>query len=277
MSYAQSIHPATSIYSKQPWFVLGAAREFSLQPANDDGVSHFYSFEFGALAHSTLAIPDGCVDIMFDCDDSMPRAFVYGTPFQATQTLFTPGHRYFGVRFLPGLIPAFIKGGARELVGQSLDFLDMVPGATGILEQIVRQPTFAKRVASFKTLFRPDSLRRPTQLTSAAISMICQRRGNVHISDLAAQTGYSCRTLQRQFLAEVGMSPKTFCRIIRFQSCIYEINHSASLTFSDLACDLGFSDQAHFLREFKTLTSITPYDYLRRVRKTAYLQRIRPD
>ncbi|MDO6749810.1 helix-turn-helix transcriptional regulator, partial [Gilvimarinus sp. 1_MG-2023] len=83
---------------------------------------------------------------------------------------------------------------------------------------------------------------------------------SIHINDLEALTGYTTRSLQRQFRADMGMSPKAFSQIIRCQSAVYDINHSDQVAFSDLASDLGFSDQSHFSREFKKQVNTTPLD-----------------
>jgi AraC-like DNA-binding protein len=53
------------------------------------------------------------------------------------------------------------------------------------------------------------------------------------------------------------------------------LNHLERIISSELACDLGFSDQPHFLREFKKFVSTTPVDYQRRIKQSAYSQRIR--
>jgi len=70
------------------------------------------------------------------------------------------------------------------------------------------------------------------------------------------------------------MSPKTYSRIIRCQSAVYQINHGEKVTFSDLAYDLGFTDQPHFLREFKRLVKATPLNYQHRVKDASYLNKI---
>jgi AraC-like DNA-binding protein len=70
------------------------------------------------------------------------------------------------------------------------------------------------------------------------------------------------------------MSPKTFCRIIRCQAALDTLNTQHDVSFSDLALDLGFSDQSHFLRDFKKLVSTTPCDYQRKMTQNAYTDRI---
>tara|TARA_B100000287_G_scaffold258028_3_gene242564 strand:- start:172 stop:1005 length:834 start_codon:yes stop_codon:yes gene_type:complete len=263
------------IHSKQPWFVLNAAKDYSLFTSQDPAISHFYSFESGAMAADTLAIPDGCVDILFDCCDTNPSAKVCGTTMTAVKANLSHGHRYFGVRFVPGMIPEFLQASATELVGHEINLLEAAPQIAPVFEQIIGQQDFRQQVAAFNDFYHGRGLRMTSDLTRSAVSAICQHKGNIQIQELEELTGYTSRTLQRNFQSDMGMSPKTFSRIIRCQSAVYDINQSKDVAFSDLACDLGFSDQSHFLREFKKLVSATPLDYLQRVHQESYLSRIR--
>lgn len=265
----------SGIHSKQPWFVLGAARDFLLYHSDISAISHFYCFEADPFTEQVLAIPDGCVDILFDCDEHRPTAKVCGTTLEATNAQFIHHHRYFGVRFAPGVIPDFLNASANELIEHQLNLLDVVPKIASVFEKIVESTVFSDQVALFEKFFSDQSTRQPSVLTLQAMGEIFEKKGNIQIQDFEALTGYTTRTLQRQFLADMGMSPKAFSRIIRCQSAVYDINHSKGVTFSDLACDLGFSDQSHFLREFKKLVSVTPLDYLNRVKHETYAGRIR--
>ncbi len=265
----------SGIHSKQPWFVLGAAQDFLLYHSDIPSISHFYSFETDVLTEQVLAIPDGCVDILFDCDDLRPSAKVCGTTLAASNAEFIPNHRYFGVRFAPGVIPDFLDVSANELIEHQLNFLEVAPKFCHFFELIVRSNVFADQVALFEKFYSNQSTRQPSKLTLQAMDEIFIHKGSIQIQDIAETTGYTTRTIQRQFRADMGMSPKAFSRIIRCQSAVYDINHSKGVTFSDLACDLGFSDQAHFLREFKKLVSVTPLDYLQRVKQEAYVGRLR--
>ena len=265
----------SGIHSKQPWFVLGAARDFLLYHSDIPEISHFYSFEADPYTEQVLAIPDGCVDILFDCDECRPTAKVCGTTLEATNAEFIHNHRYFGVRFAPGLTPDFLQASANELIEHQLNLLDVAPIASIIFEQIIRCSVFADQVAIFEKFYVNQCARKSSTLTLFAVNEIFVHKGNIQIQDLAESTGCSTRTIQRQFLADMGMSPKAFSRIIRCQSAVYDLNHSINVTFADLAFDLGFSDQSHFLREFKKLVSVTPLDYLHRVKQEAYVARLR--
>jgi AraC-like DNA-binding protein len=261
------------IRSKQPWMVMSAADEFCLAGSDHPTISHYYGFEAGHSAEPIFAIPDGCVDILFDCDTTSPKAEVYGTPMEAMQIELIPKHRYFGVRFASGIMPDWLDVSAKDLIEQHVSFLSVATEAEQVFEAIVRKPDFLSQVASFKDYFNGKKARHFSPLTIAALQYIFDHNGNVRIDELEVITGYTTRTIQRQFLSDLGFSPKVFCRIVRCQSAVYAINHK-EITFSDMACDLGFTDQSHFLKEFKKLVSATPLAYQDRVKQHTYLDKI---
>ena len=263
-----------NIYSNQPWFVLNSASDFSWMSSGHSAISHYYSFETDQSAEVTVAIPDGCVDILFDCDESQPSAMVCGTTLEARHTQFSSNHRYFGVRFAPGVIPGLLQLAADELIEQKHNFLEVAEDVCAVFEQIVSQPGFAKQVAIFDQFIAKDRVREFSPLTTQVIHEICQRKGNIRIQDLEMLTGYTTRTLQSRFRNDTGLSPKLFSRFIRCQSAVYDINQLGGVVFSDLATELGYSDQPHFLREFKKLVSTTPLDYQNKIQQNSYPGRI---
>lgn len=261
-------------YPEQPWFVLSAAHRYALMTGGDPAISHFYTFVVSDDAGMTLAIPDGCVDILFDCDASRPLARVCGTTLQVRSAEMKPGHRYFGVRFAPGVIPDFLDLMAEELTDHEFSFFDVVPNARQAFENIVQSCLFSRQVAFFSQSFMPRLTRRCSSVTSLILQAIFQQRGNLRVGALETLTGFTCRTIQRQFRQDTGLTPKAFCRIIRCQSALNRLHDPQSVSFLDLAFDLGFSDQSHFLREFKTLVSTTPLEYQRRMTQEAYAGRL---
>ncbi|SBS29297.1 HTH-type transcriptional activator RhaR [Marinomonas spartinae] len=275
MSISSRPIPMFDIRSEQPWFVLNSAKQFSLYPSSNPAISHYYSFELKQECKLNFAIPDGCVDVVFDCDEYKPRAMICGTPLEARNTQLIAQHRYFGVRFARGVIPDFIDVATEELIDQEFDFLETIPNSYEAFEKIVSQPSFAKQVAIFNEFLLGKRIRQPSSLTLQVVQDIYKKKGNIRIQDLEALTGYTTRTIQRQFRDDLGVSPKTFSRIIRCQSAVCDIHNNNELVFSDLACDLGFYDQSHFLSEFKKLVSTTPLDYLNRISHGTYQQRIR--
>lgn len=97
---------------------------------------------------------------------------------------------------------------------------------------------------------------------------IYRHHGNIKIEELARNEGLSTRHLQRLFNEWTGLSPKTFCRIVRFHFTLKPLKESKF----DLD---GFSDQAHFIREFRTLTGITPSQWMSDLFNTKTLNEIK--
>ena len=74
-------------------------------------------------------------------------------------------------------------------------------------------------------------------------------------------TGYSHRRFVELFEGGIGLTPKVFCRVLRFRRTLVEVTTGASL--ADLAFAGGYSDQSHFNREFRAFAGMTPGEYRR--------------
>lgn len=261
MSDAHLEFKISSLHSVQPWFVLGAKRFNSLLTTNSELTSHFYSFVASDTHDSSIAIPDGCIDLLIDCDPDKPEAYICGTTLEAINADFNKGHCYLGVRFRPGVIPDLLNLEVEEVVSNRLDLADLVYGADHMLEHLCSAESFLSKAQIVHDFVSKFDSRSSSHLTMELIARITKAQGNIQIKDLVNDTGYSARKLQRTFRKETGLTPKAFSRAIRCQSALYKISHSKELPLSVLAFDLGFSDQAHFQREFKKLVSVTPMDY----------------
>ena len=258
--------------NEQPWFVLNSSR-YSVMPSAHPDISHFYAFDV-AQSSNLLAVPDGCVDIVFDCDATRPSARICGTPLTAQAVELHQHHHYFGVRFSPGVIPGFINVLAEELTERELDLLEVSSFAQRIFESIVQSPLLGDQIRLFNDYLAPRLMSKTSRLTAMIIQQALSNRGDIRVQQLENLSGYTTRTVHRQFSHDTGMSPKTFFRIIRCQAALDTLNTQRDVSFSELALDLGFSDQSHFLRDFKKLVSTSPGDYQRKVVQSAYSDRI---
>ena len=95
-----------------------------------------------------------------------------------------------------------------------------------------------------------------------AISLILEQEGNIRINEILPQIYMSERTFERKFIAQVGLTPKQFARIIQFQSSLNRLNKANFDKLVEVGFDSGFSDQSHFIRTFKNYTGQTPSFYL---------------
>ena len=97
-----------------------------------------------------------------------------------------------------------------------------------------------------------------------AISNIISQPTLSSFHNLSDQIGYSQKHFIELFKGQVGLSPKQYLKIIRFQKAIQEIEANRSIHWSDIAVKSGFYDQAHFIHDFKDFSGFTPNDYIKR-------------
>ena len=91
---------------------------------------------------------------------------------------------------------------------------------------------------------------------SATVAAITASAGSVDLRAMAFAAGVSLRQLERRFLADVGMPPKTFARIVRLQAALTRIAGGDSLADAAHAC--GYYDQPHMTRDFARLAETSP-------------------
>ena len=80
------------------------------------------------------------------------------------------------------------------------------------------------------------------------------------------QVAISQRQLERLYKTQVGMSPKHYARLMRIMAARLALKQKPAQSNTRLAIDLGFYDQAHFIREFTAVIGMTPYRYMQRSR-----------
>jgi AraC-like DNA-binding protein len=91
---------------------------------------------------------------------------------------------------------------------------------------------------------------------------LCESEGQVRIGEVAEQIGWSRKHLVVKFHKELGLSPKQVGRVLRFERAVHLLRRSCRPRLTDIAASCGFSDQAHFAREFRALAGCTATQYL---------------
>ena len=97
-------------------------------------------------------------------------------------------------------------------------------------------------------------------LSDQAVKMLRETRGTLGIAALAAHLGISERHLEQRFKREVGLTPKQFARIVRFNA-IFELMKEGQPDWMELVEGAGFYDQSHFIRNFRAFTGEEPSAY----------------
>jgi AraC-like DNA-binding protein len=103
------------------------------------------------------------------------------------------------------------------------------------------------------------------QIQTAA-QMLHLKKGQFRMSELAEHCTLSSRQLQRQFQDVVGVSPKALARAIRFEEIRKRLMFDPDQSLTDLAHEFEYTDQAHFIRDFREFADRTPGEFAREMR-----------
>ena len=264
------------IEPRQPLFVT-ASETYRKYVINKYGIVHFYSCHTGDKPR--FAVPDGSVDIVFCCDDITPTAFVCGSVMQLENVLIKPYTHYFGVRFRPGFNPIPEAGSIMgELIGKEIPFDDITKDEK-LLYGIWQTRDFYEQIKIFMHSYMSMYKRvcekgNPNLISDYSLNRIMMSGGLVTLGELAEKTGYSERYINKIFKMEIGLSPKQFAKIIRFQKTVAALNYSQNISLTEIATDMGYFDQAHFVHDFKAYTGLTPKSYRGLLNDTEFYKKL---
>lgn len=259
----------------QPFFVLNTVN-FKQFIYLQNGISHFYSFDL-IEDSNIIAVPDGCIDIVFEEDDTSINCFVTGTVLKVKNQAFENKagvKRVFGIRFMPGNKPAVLSYKHKELIDKKLDITN-TDYCQSFLEKLKKEGDFNARIKLFLEAYIKTSkqYKEPIgkeRLVLTIKNMVYENDGIIKISEIADKTGYSERYINKVFIDEMGFSTKTFCKIIQFQRAIEFLNYGAPEKMTDAAVKLGFYDQSQFIKDFKAYSGLTPKKYLQIIKSKGF-------
>ncbi len=168
------------------------------------------------------------------------------------------------VNFTPLGARLFLRASARELAHRVVGFSDVL-GAEGgrLAERLHDAGDWRTRCTLLETEIAarilPDAP--PRDLPGFVWARIVETDGNVAIGDLAADCGISRKHLSVSFREAVGMAPKPYAQVRRFRKAAGLLAAGTMPAWSDVALDCGYSDQAHFNRDFKRFSGYTPGEF----------------
>ncbi len=165
-----------------------------------------------------------------------------------------------GVRFRPAGFRGFHARSIRELADR------VVPAATLLDHEPPAPSSFDAAGEALHAYLRANGPRsdpkvhRINDLVEAA-----QRQGStLRVEGLATRAGISTRSLHRLFADYVGVSSKWIVRRARVHAAAERVKRGAQVDWAELAIELGYSDQAHLIRDFRAQIGCTPAEYARR-------------
>lgn len=186
------------------------------------------------------------------------------TGLQNSYRLFknTPNIGTVLVLFKEAGAAAFFKQPLHELFGESLSLDNFMLRSELLVfeEKLCEAASDRGRIDVVEKFLRARlNTAPPDKLVTTAVSLIHAAKGNIKIATLCQQLYTSQSPLEKKFRQAVGASPKKYSAIVRFKHLLQQ--HPSSQSLTQLGYEAGFYDQAHFIKEFKIFTGLTPENY----------------
>ncbi|WP_341501323.1 helix-turn-helix domain-containing protein [Gallaecimonas sp. GXIMD4217] len=219
--------------------------------------------------------PEGGCGLLFNFGDPilidgavLASPGIVSGPALRTQELAPVGRfDLLSVRFLPGRAWPFL-GPLDALAGMTL-----TPGqwhcplALSELGERMSGQAFDAQVALLEAALAQCLMEADGGSIGQALALIQSARGQLSISTLAEQLGAGRRRLERQFKAQLGLSPKQYSRLQRVKGARRLLRSRGEHGLADTAYQAGYWDQAHFIRDFKAVLGLTPGQYLAHLKR----------
>jgi AraC-like DNA-binding protein len=154
----------------------------------------------------------------------------------------------------------------QELTNGLVSLDDVLPEAGELVERLAGAPGWEERFALVDAALRArlGQSRRPAREVAWAWRTLEASAGRVPIGALASELGWSHRRLIARFREQVGLAPKTFARVLRFDHVVRRLQGVDEVRWSEVAFDCGYYDQAHLNRDFREFAGTTPTEFLAR-------------
>jgi AraC-like DNA-binding protein len=251
------------------------------QPPLSDHIALFWWYTGQDPSHAKeRLLPTGTVELVInlrgdtlrvydrqntDQYDSFPGALICGAHSEFFVIDTTDQASVMGVHFKPGGAFPFFKLPADELHNQHVS-LETLWGAAAnnLREQLLAAETLPARFRLLEQALLAQAAQSLTRHPAVAFALktIQSMAYPGPIADVTGQIGLSARRFSQLFNQQVGLTPKLFCRVWRFQQALHLIQRQQEIDWVDLALTCGYFDQAHFIHDFRAFSGLNPTAYL---------------
>ncbi|MBI2427571.1 MAG: AraC family transcriptional regulator [Ignavibacteriales bacterium] len=226
-------------------------------------VEHYWSVQWNVPAPQTQEIlPHPSVHLVIEQGNSGILGVVTG---KFTRVLQGSGW-VFGIKFNPGAFYPFAKFPISEMTDRRLHLSDIFHSdGTAYEEEMLSLNDEGKKVECAERFLRAHlPLKDETmELIQQIVGRIMTDKGILNVGQIASAFSLTARTLQRLFNQYVGVGPKWIIKRYRMHEAVEQMNEGGVVNWVQLALDLGYYDQAHFIKDFRTLIGKSPGEYVK--------------
>jgi AraC-like DNA-binding protein len=198
----------------------------------------------------------------------VPRSVVVGPCTRPRAQLVLRGQiDVFTIQFRPAGFHRLFRMPMDEFADQAFEARSVIGPKLGDFEQKLScASTFGER-ACVASAFLIECLgdRSGGDAVAAVANQFLSERGALGVGDAAAEAGLSVRQFERRFSEQVGVPPKLYARVVRFNAALEAKMSAPRRLWTDIAHDFGYYDQMHMVRDFEDFTGENPTAFIRRL------------
>lgn len=236
--------------------------------AESEGENDFYPRE--------KILPDGIVEIVFHFNEpfttyydkrglKQPQAFAISQMRKCIEIESDGLIGFISIRFYPWGAYHFFQKPIKDFLDSTVDLqevwaddymdvLSELKNSDNIKRVEIIQDYLDKRLLKYK---------KNTDDIDNIIKLIRETKGMESIDSICKKSRLSYKQLERQFLKTIGTTPKVFSRTTRFLNLCHNLKEYENLSMTQLALDMGYFDQAHFNKDFKAFSGLTPRSFFK--------------
>jgi AraC-like DNA-binding protein len=231
-------------------------------------VQHFWSVRWdlrGAKPFAPETLPHPNVHLVFGAEG----ARIAGVHTGRFTTKLEDRGWVFGVKFRPGAFRPYLGRSVASLRDRSVP-IDEVFGTEGaaLAREMSDLSVDAGKAAAVEQFLNDRSTTSDPNVerVSNIVDEIAENRDIISVDQVVEQWRVGKRTLQQLFNSYVGVGPKWVINRYRLHEAVERLQECADISFTELAIDLKYFDQAHFIRDFRKFVGCPPAAYTRRNR-----------
>jgi len=240
-------------------------------------VRYFWTLESKCIDHSPKTfriVADGCPGLMFQQskkdrfyqnNKQLPELFLYGQATKHSEIYSTGNIRAIGVCLYPNALKSVFGFDANELTDSCTD-LNVISEQQGfyLSERLSNDFSVTSQIETISSylFFQLEKNNSQTDdIVRYALSQITKAKGSISLKELQKDLRLSERSFERRFKQCVGIPPKLFSRICRFQASLKQLRKNNFNRLSDIAYQNDYADQSHLIRSFQEFAGFSPYQY----------------
>ena len=225
--------------------------------------TYWLSDGFSGEGKSHKILPDGCVDIIFSFDKEKDTLYagIIGTMTTFLTVSYEESVQIFGIRFKPAGITAFTRVPIEEFTDKNIELASVETLFCRSFYETLSEKQSIEEIIEYVDYYlvkHLPCLYNCDKQIVRAVDLIYLTKGQLSLSKASAEICLSQRHFERKFKSSIGVSPKTFARIIRFKHALRYLQDHPQKDLLSVAIECGYYDHTHLIKDFRILSGNTP-------------------